>query len=198
MLLLISGILFFTIEFFLDLLYGEPYLIYADVIKLYLISVIFVVLGNILVPLLNAKNKVKVIPFLTLSYLLIIALCFLTGLIFFGIIGAMYGLIVSKFIVFIIQLVVSFKIGGVRINYSKIFIQYGIFFCSLITGIILETIFFKNFRILFLNNLNLLVFNKLQFLSLCSFLLIYIILTLFFKIFSLLWIIIGKSISKIV
>lgn len=57
LLLLISGILFFTAEIFLDLFYGEIYFIYGGVIKLYLISVIFVVLGNILLPLLNAKNK---------------------------------------------------------------------------------------------------------------------------------------------
>ncbi len=183
-LLLISGVLFFTAEFFLDFLYGETFLIYTDVVKLYLISIIFVVLGNILVPLLNVKNKVNIIPFLTLSYTIIIAPCFLIGLIYFGIIGGMYGLIISKLIVFILQIIVCFKIGGVRINFSKTFIQYGIFFCSLITSIILETLFFKNFRILFLNNLNLLVFNKLQFLSSCCFLLIYIILTLFFKIFS--------------
>lgn len=184
LLLLISGILFFTIEFLIDLLYGSAYLVYANIIKLYLISIVFVILGNILLPLLNAKNKVKVVPILTLCYLSIIAVSFLTGLIFFGIIGGMYGLIISKFTVFIIQIIVSSKIGGVKIMYSKILVQYGIFFCSLIIGIILDTLFFKHFRIIFLNNLNWLIFDNLQFFSLCSFLLIYIILTLIFRIFS--------------
>jgi O-antigen/teichoic acid export membrane protein len=182
--LLISGGLYILTDFFLMLVYGESYLIYSTIVKLYLITIIFTILGNIFIPLLNAKNKIKIIPLLTIINLFIIIPSFFIGIIFYGIIGAIIGLIISKFIVFIIQLILSIKIGNVKIKINKIFFQYLIFFISLFSAVILEELLFREMRIDVLQNLNLLFFKNLNVLGLISFLIIYFLLTILFKIFS--------------
>jgi len=182
--LLISGGLYILTDFFLMLVYGESYLIYSTIVKLYLITIIFTILGNIFIPLLNAKNKIKIIPLLTIINLSIIIPSFFIGIIFYGIIGAIIGLIISKFIVFIIQLILSIKIGNVKIKINKIFFQYLIFFISLFSAVILEELLFREMRINVLQNLNLLFFKNLKVLGLISFLIIYFLLNILFKIFS--------------
>jgi len=184
LMLLISGSLYILTDFFLVLVYGNSYLIYSTIVKLYLITIIFTILGNILIPLLNAKNKIKILPLLTVINLSIIIPSFFIGIIFYGIIGAIIGLIISKFIVFIIQLIVSIKIGNVKIKINKIFFQYLIFFISLFLAVILEELLFREMRINVLQNLNLLFFKNLNVLGLISFLLIYFLLNILFKIFS--------------
>ena len=184
LMLLISGCLYILTEFFLVLVYGESYLIYSTIVKLYLLTIIFTVLGNIIIPLLNAKNKIKILPILTIINLLIIIPSFFIGIVFYGIVGAIIGLIISKFIVFLIQLIVSIKIGKVKIKIDKIFFQYLIFFISLFLTILLEEILFREIRISILQNLNLLFFKDLKILGLLSFLIIYFLLNILFKIFS--------------
>ncbi len=184
LMLLISGALYILTDFFLILVYGESYLIYSTIVKLYLITIIFSVLGNILIPLLNAKNKIKILPILTTINLFIIIPLFFIGIVFYGIVGAIIGLIISKFIVFLIQLLISIKIGNVKIKINKIFFQYLIFFISLFLAVILEDILFREIRINVLQNLNLLLFKNLSVLSLISFLLMYFLLNILFKIFS--------------
>ena len=184
LMLLISGALYILTDFFLVLVYGESYLIYSTIVKLYLITIIFSVLGNILIPLLNAKNKIKILPILTTINLFIMIPSFFIGIVFYGIIGAIIGLIISKFIVFLIQLLISIKIGNVKIKINKIFFQYLIFFISLFLAVILEDILFREIRINVLQNLNLLFLKNLSVLGLISFLLMYFLLNILFKIFS--------------
>jgi len=184
LMLLISGALYILTDFFLVLVYGESYLIYSTIVKLYLITIIFSVLGNILIPLLNAKNKIKILPILTTINLFIMIPSFFIGIVFYGIIGAIIGLIISKFIVFLIQLLISIKIGNVTIKINKIFFQYLIFFISLFLAVILEDILFREIRINVLQNLNLLFLKNLSVLGLISFLLMYFLLNILFKIFS--------------
>jgi len=182
--LLISGVLFILTDFFLVLVYGETYLIHSLMVKLLIISIIFTVLGNIFIPLLNAKNKIKILPILTTINLLIIIPSFFIGIVFYGIIGAIVGLIISKFVVFLIQVILSIKIGNVKIKINKIFFQYLIFFISLFLAVILEELLFREMRINILQNLNLLIFKNLNALGLLSFLIIYFLLNILFKIFS--------------
>ncbi|MFX1355720.1 MAG: lipopolysaccharide biosynthesis protein [Promethearchaeota archaeon] len=184
LMLLISGSLFILTDFFLVIVYGNSYLIYSSIVKLYLISVIFTVLGNILIPLLNAKNKVKILPILTIINLIIIISLFFIGIIFYGIIGAIFGMILSNIIVFLIQLFLSIKIGDVKIKLNKIFYQYINFFISLVIAVILEEFLFKTLRLQILLNLNLLFFQNLQIMSLISFLIIFLLLNRLIKIFS--------------
>jgi len=184
LMLLISGALYILTDFFLMLVYGESYLIHSTIVKLYLITIIFTVLGNIFIPLLNAKNKIKILPILTIINLFIIIPSFFIGIVFYGIVGAIIGLIISKFIVFLIQLLLSIKIGNVKIKINKIFFQYLIFFISLFLAVFLEEILFKEIRINVLQNLNLLFFKNLEVLGLISFLIIYFLLNILLKIFS--------------
>jgi O-antigen/teichoic acid export membrane protein len=184
LMLLISGVLFILTDFFLILVYGESYLIYSTIVKLYLITMIFTVLGNIFVPLLNAKNKIRILPILTIINLSIIIPSFFIGIVFYGMIGAIIGLIISKFIVFLIQLILSIKLGDVKIKITKIFFQYLLFFISLFLAVIIGEILFKETRINILQNLNLLFFRNLDILGLISFLILYFLLNILFKIFS--------------
>ena len=184
LMLLISGVLYILTDFFLILVYGESYLIYSTIVKLYLITMIFTVLGNIFVPLLNAKNKIHLLPIITIINLSIIIPSFFIGIIFYGIIGAIIGLIISKFIVFLFLLLLSIKIGNVKIKINKIFFQYLIFFISLFLAVILGEILFREMRINILQNLNLLFFKNLDLLGLISFLIVYFLLNILFKIFS--------------
>ena len=184
LMLLISGALYILTDFFLVLVYGESYLIHSLMVKLLILSIIFTVLGNIFIPLLNAKNKIKILPILTTINLLIIIPSFFIGIVFYGIIGAIIGLIISKFVVFLIQVILSIKIGNVKIKINKIFFQYLIFFISLFLAVILEDILFREIRINVLQNLNLLFLKNLSVLGLISFLLMYFLLNILFKIFS--------------
>lgn len=184
LMLLISGCLYILTDFFLVLVYGESYLIYSTIVKLYLITIIFTILGNIFIPLLNAKNKIKILPILTIINLLIIIPSFFIGIVFYGIVGAIIGLIISKFIVFLIQLILSVKIGNVKLKIDKIFFQYLIFFISLFLAVLLEEILFREIRIYILQNINLLFFKNLNLLGVISFLILYFLLNILFKIFS--------------
>jgi len=184
LMLLISGGLYILTDFFLMLVYGESYLIYSTIVKLYLLTIIFTVLGNIFIPLLNATNKIRFLPILTIINLFIIIPSFFIGIVFYGVVGAIIGLIISKFIVFLIMLVLSIKIGNVKIKLNKIFFQYLIFFISLFLAVILEELLFRGIRINVLQNLNLLFFKNLEVLGLISFLIMYFLLSILFKIFS--------------
>lgn len=170
-LLLITGTLFFLPEFFLSLVYGESFLSFSIILKLNLISIIFTSLGNILLPLLNAKNKVKIFPINVAFNILIIIPFFLTGLLLYGIIGMLFGLIIAKFLIFLIQILISIKIGKIKMNIYKIFFLYFFFFIALIITLILDFSIFKDFSF----RIPLVIF---------TFLLIYLTLTLLFRIFS--------------
>ncbi|MHA1458765.1 MAG: lipopolysaccharide biosynthesis protein [Promethearchaeota archaeon] len=70
LLLFLTGTLIFLSDFFLFIVYGESYLTFSYLIKIYSITIIFTVLHNLFIPLLNARNKAKFLPFNTLFNLL--------------------------------------------------------------------------------------------------------------------------------
>lgn len=189
LLLLLTGILIFLSDFFLSFFslvspYGENYLTFSYLIKIYSITIIFTVLANLFIPLLNAKNKTKFLPFNTFFNLLIIIPSFLIGLIYQGIIGAIYGLIFANFVTFIFQIYFCIKIGKVSLNIFKTFSQYFIFFISLVIALVLEIFVFSNLRHNLTQQLNLLIFNELEILALITFLGLYLFLTILLKTFS--------------
>jgi len=184
LLLFLTGTLIFLSDFFLFIVYGESYLTFSYLIKIYSITIIFTVLHNLFIPLLNARNKAKFLPFNTLFNLLITIPSFLIGLLTQGIIGAIFGLIFANFVTFLLLIYFCFKIGDVKLNIFKIFSQYFIFFLSLGIAIVLETLVFSNLRQVLLQHFNLLIFNELEILALITFLGIYFILTILLKTFS--------------
>ena len=142
-LLFFSGILFFWTDFFLVFIFNEDYLIFSTILKLVVIAGIFEVLINLLVPLINARNKVKLILFLSLGYLTYKLPLFFIGLIFFGIEGGLVGIIIANIITFIIQLEVSKRLG-IRLKLKSTILLYISFFISLISTFILKMLFFNN------------------------------------------------------
>ncbi|MBY9005401.1 MAG: oligosaccharide flippase family protein [Candidatus Lokiarchaeota archaeon] len=184
LLLLLTGILIFLSDFFLFIVFGESYLTFSYLIKIYSITIIFTVLSNLFIPLLNARNKTKFLPFNTFFNLLIIIPSFLIGLLNLGIIGAIYGLIFANFVTFIFQIYFCIKIGNVTLNLFKIFSQYLIFLLSLGIAIVLEIFVFNNLRYGLTQHFNLLIFNELETLALITFLGLYIFLTILLKTFS--------------
>ena len=184
LLLLLTGILIFLSDFFLFIVFGESYLTFSFLIKIYSITIIFTVLTNLFIPLLNARNKVKFLPFNTFFNLLIIIPSFLIGLLNLGIIGAIYGLIFANFVTFLFQIYFCIKIGNVTLNLFKIFSQYSIFFLSLGIAIVLEIFVFNNLRYVLTQHFNLLIFKELEILALITFLGLYIVLTILLKTFS--------------
>lgn len=184
LLLLLTGILIFLSDFFLFVIFGESYLTFSYLIKIYSITIVFTVLANLFIPLLNARNKTKFLPFNALLNLMIIIPSFLIGLVAMGILGAIYGLIFANFLTFILQIYFCIKIGEVKLNLLKIFSLYFTFFFSLGIAIVLELFLFKNIRYLITQQLNLEIFNELKVLALITFLFLYFLLTSLLKTFS--------------
>ena len=184
LLLLLTGVLIFLSDFFLIIVFGESYLTFSYLIKIYSITIIFTVLNNLFIPLLNARNKAKFLPFNTFFNLLIIIPSFLIGLLNLGIIGAIFGLIFANFVTFLFQIYFCIKIGKVTLNIFKIFSQYVIFILSLGIAIVLEIFVFNNLRYVLIQQLNLLIFKELEILALITFLGLYFFLTILLKTFS--------------
>lgn len=182
LLLIITGTLYFSIEFLLDFVFLEDRLIYSNVLRLYLIAGIFQILGEFIQAFLNAQNKVKITLVLRVFYMLYYIPLFFIGLIYFGVEGAIiFGLLIGNFISLIIQIAVTYKVGKIKLNLRKIITQYLIFFISLTTTIILKTFMYKDLSLRLLEDLGLTLFKNLDFLSISLFLILFILLNLVFN-----------------
>ena len=181
--LVATGFLFFIADFFLYLIYGEPYLIYSLLVKLSLISIIFTLQDLFVGSFLLAGNKVKRLSVIFLAVGLLQLAFFSFGLIFFGIIGSVVFSIIANLIILISNTVIlnSFNI---KLKVKKPILLFSIFFFSLMSALILETIMLKGIYLSILTNLNLLIFQYFNPLSLGVFLLLFIILIIIFKIIT--------------
>lgn len=183
LLLIISGILFFSTEFILDFVFLEDRLIYSNLLKLMLIASIFNILGAFLQTYLNSQYNVKISFTLKVIYMAFKIPLFFIGLICFGVEGAIIlGLIIGNSISFVIQIFATYKYGKITLNIKKISLQYLTFFLSIVITIILKDFVFKNASFIFIQNLGLSLLKNLDFLSIGSFLIIFILLNLIFKI----------------
>lgn len=184
LLLILSGISILVTEFFLSVIYGESFLIFTFIVKLYFFVVVFKSLESIFGSLIVSINKVKFYPVIVFFGIVIKSSFFFIGLIYFGIIGAIIGLIISNFIEFLFQLFFSFKIGKIKMKLTKIFLQYSIFFVSLVITTVLNLVVLSELNYIILNFLNLEILVKLNLLSISVFLLIFFVLSFTLKIFS--------------
>jgi len=141
---LIIGILIFLSNFFLFFVYGESYLIFSPLLILFLISIIFNPLGAIFMIFLKSLNKVKIMPLLELGVTILRVSTFYTGLIFFGIYGMMIGIIINRFLIFMIYCYLSRKILRIKINYLTPLKQVFIFLISLILPVSLGYFFLND------------------------------------------------------
>jgi len=181
---LITGILFFFVDFFLSFFYGESYLIYSTLAKLMVISPVFVVLYNLYFSFLRATNQVKLtLMIFSITFSLSISL-FCIGLINFGIIGAVFGLFFSKVFIVFILLFFNIKMTKLKLDYFKMIFSYSIFFISLFVSFLLGNIFLNDLSYQILQFLNLQFFRYINFLQLFIFLIIFFALHIIFKTIS--------------
>ncbi|MFX1408973.1 MAG: lipopolysaccharide biosynthesis protein [Promethearchaeota archaeon] len=181
-LLIISGILFFAVDFFLDFIFLEDRLIYSDFLRLLILSVVFQILGYFVYSLLNAQYKVKftfLLKIINMSYIIPL---FFIGLIYFGVEVAIFlGLVVGNIISLMIEIYSSKKLAKVDLNIKKIVVQYITFFIPLGITIFLEHLIFKETSFALIQDLGLSLFKNFDFLSIGTFLILFILMNLLLK-----------------
>lgn len=182
LLLLISGFLFFSVDFLIDFVFLETRLVYSSYLKLMVIATVFKILDKFVQNLLNANNKVKVaflLKMLDMSYFVPL---FFIGLIYFGVEGAIiFGLIIGFFISTIIQIISAHKFGNVKLNIRTIIFQYLTFFIPLVITIIFEYLIFKELSFRIIEGFGLSLFKNFDFLSISTFLILFILMNLILK-----------------
>ena len=135
---LITGILFFCTDLFIVLIYGESRVIYSGIVKLYLFTFIFLILASPFDSLLLAEYKTKFLIYIKIIGLLIRVPLYLFLLINFDLILAIMGIIISNSIFSAIYLIITIKVGKIKLDLKKILFQYSAFFISLIITLVLE------------------------------------------------------------
>jgi hypothetical protein len=198
LLLIISGILFFSVEFILDFLFLEDRLIYSNYLRLIVLASIFKILAIFLQSHLNAQRKVKLSLILRIFYTSISIPLFFFGLFFFytsisiplfffglflyGIEGAIiYGLILGNLLSMTIQIYATYRFGKVNLNIKKILSQYLTFFIPLGITIILKELLFKHITLDFTQFFGLSLLKNLDLLSTISFLLFFLAMNIILK-----------------
>jgi len=182
LLLLISGILFFSVEFTIDFVFLEDRLIYSNLLKLIVIASIFKVLGLYLQTYLNAQHKVKISLILKIIYMIFTIPLFFIGLIYFGVEGAIiYGLIVGNIISIVIQIYATYRFAKIKLNIKKIIVQYLTFFTSLVITMLLKEYIFKDASLILLDRIGLSLIKNFDILSITSFLLLFLLMNVLLK-----------------
>ena len=174
---LITGILYFSTDLFIILIYGEARVIYSSIVRLYLFTFVFLILASPLESLLLAEYKMKSLIYIKIFGLLIRVPLFLFLLINFDLVYAVVGIIISNSIYSLLYLIITIKVGKVKLDLKKIMFQYTAFFLSLLITLVLE--FF------ILDLINELVFKgyaqNFNIFSLITFLLVYMFLIIKIK-----------------
>ena len=182
---LFTGIFYFLIDFFLSFIYGDSYLLYSVILKLIVIATIFTVLSPQLNSLIQGTKRVKLIPILRTINMSIRIPLFFIGLIYFGIIGAIISSLIFYIIALIISIFVTHKIFEIQIHVKKMIHQYLTFFLSFGLIIFFEFLFLNKLHLFIIENLPFLsLFKHINFLSLFCFVIVYLFLNLWFRIFS--------------
>ena len=181
--LLITGILFFTVDIFLFVVYGESYLSFSVLLKLSLFIPIFTIQDSFLGAYFLASNKVKQVSFISLANGLFKLTFFAIGIIFFNIIGAVIFLIIANLIVMVIYTLILRKLN-IKLKIGKPIIILLLFFISLFTPILLNTLFLNEIYLNILKNLNLSFFQYFSLPSLLIYFIIFLSSMILFKIIA--------------
>jgi len=182
LLLIISGILFFSVEFVLDFVFLEDRLIYSNFLRLIVLASIFKILAIFVQSHLNAQYKVKLTLFLRIIYTSFSIPLFFIGLFFFGVEGAIiYGLIIGNILSMIIQIYATYKFGQIKLSIKKIIIQYITFFIPLFITIVLKELIFNAATEDFIQFMGFSLFKNLDFLSILTFLILFMLMNSLLK-----------------
>jgi len=184
LLLLLTGLLFFVVEFFLSIVYGESYLKFSLIVKLMLISTIFSLPGGFFFSLLKVSDKIKYLTPISIIFYSIQILLFLLGLIFYGIEGSIIGMIIAGMLIFISLIFLIKKLYKIKLHYRKHISPYLIFFISIGITLILENLFLSEFNSLVLESLNLHLIKHFKFSSIIVFVFFYLLLIILLKVFT--------------
>jgi len=181
---LVSGVLFLFGDLFLFFVYGEDFLVFSFLLKLFIFTMIFNPIGNLFFVGLKSTNKVKMIPIIDMILFSLRVSFFLIGIIFYGIYGALIGLIMSRFIIFLLLYYFSWKILKIKLNLNKIILQFLIFFSSLFGALIIGDLLLNEVYYIILQNLNLTIFRYMNIFSLGIFLVLFFSLNFILKIIT--------------
>lgn len=179
---LISGFLFFLVDFNLVLIYGVEYLQFSLFLKLIIISVIFQILIIPFDTFISSQNKTKILAPIKSIAIIIQITFFFVLLFYFGVIGALIGMIIIELLIFIFYSILTFKIAKIKLKMKDLILQYLIFFISIGICLFLENIILKELYINILTNLNLLILKDLPIFSLIIFFITFIFLNIILKI----------------
>lgn len=180
--LIISGILFFTVDFMIDFVFLETRLVYSSLLRLMVIASVFKILDYFVQTLLNAQNKVKLSFLLRIVYMTYYIPLFFIGLIFFGVNEAIiFGLLIGNIVSTIIQVYTTYRIGKIKLNVKKIAVQYATFFIPLTITWILQYLILSKISKNILLEAGLTLFKNFDFLSILVFLVIFVTTNLGFK-----------------
>lgn len=180
--LIISGILFFSVDFMIDFVFLEARLVYSSFLRLMVIASVFKILDYFVQTLLNAQNKVKLSFLLRIIYMTYYIPLFFIGLIFFGVNEAIiFGLLIGNLISTIIQIYTTYRIGKIKLNVKKIVIQYATFFIPLTITWTLQFLILKEISYNIMLDFGLTLIKNFDFLSIFVFLMLFILTNLGFK-----------------
>jgi len=179
---LTSGLLFLLTDFSLVLIYGIEYLQFSIFLKLLLIATPFKILvipfdANIL-----GRDKTKILTPIKLFAIAAHLVFFFTFLIYFDVVGAIFGIILGDIVVFAFYTILHYKVVKIKISLKKFLIQFSIFFMSLIITVLMEGAWMNNIYQNMLLNLNLTILKYFPLFSLLTFVLIFLCLNFLFKI----------------
>ena len=184
LLLLFSGLMFFITNFYLAIIYGVSYLNFSNFLKIMVISIIFRVLITPFDSILYAQNRTKLLPPIRIIMLIIQISVFFIGLIVFGMIGAILGILIINILLFLLFIVLNFKTLKVKIDLKTIFLQYLTFFISILLTLLLEFLIYEDLYSFLIQFLNLDFLQYLPLFSIITFFLIFFIFNIVFKTFS--------------
>jgi len=184
LILLITGFLFFFVELFLSLIYGESYLKFSLIVKLMLITSIFALPGGFFFSLLRVSDKVYYSIPISIVFTSIRIPLFLLGLQYYGIEGSIIGLIIAEILVFMLLIILITKFFKIKLHFKKHIFPYFIFFISIGLTLIFENLFLSEFNSLVLESLNLHLIRHLKFSSIIVFVLFYLLLIILFKVLT--------------
>lgn len=142
---LLIGLLLFTGDYFLLIIYGENFLIFAPFITLILIAFSFRILLVPLRSLLYANGQVKSVFILRLLTFGLDLTFFLTGIIFFNVIIAIWGIIFSNVLILVIYVIHNLNYTDIHLDIKTTILQYILFYTSLVVVYVIRAILLKYF-----------------------------------------------------
>ncbi|MFX1409541.1 MAG: polysaccharide biosynthesis C-terminal domain-containing protein [Promethearchaeota archaeon] len=182
--LFLTGLLFFTTDFFLRIVYGLSYLRFSLICKIYLISIIFNIQNAFFLTQLRAFNKVNYVFLFTVLSTSIKIVLFLLGLIYYGIIGALLGIFIGNVIMLLILFILNYKIFKIKPQINKFIFQFLIFFISLFMTLVLRDLFLFELNKSIIKSLGFSLFQNFEILSIGLFIIIYLSLNIIFKVIT--------------